>query len=214
MTVKDLLLIIERNLLMWFSIVFVVVLSIGAYAVLLVQPTYTSTVQYNAIDHVTDIASYKDYIMNASFQNEIQDRMAAKGYINQSNRNQLKEMQVVASPGNPTFSIKATAMTPLLAREYVTVTSDLFGKQFGNDFPNHHIGKINGPSKPTSPTSPNMKNYLLYGGIFAIVLATGIVILREFFGKYVYGVFYTEKLLGIPLYGSISYPNVKSHDQV
>lgn len=206
MKISDLFLLIRRNLLIFCSIIFGVFAVVMIYANFIVQPTYGSVVQYNAIDNVQQISSYKDYIDNDSFQNELNQSMIDQHYIDSSSLNHLKTISVSVTPGNQAFSVTAEASTPLLARQYATTLDTLFQKKFSRAFPNHHITKINGPSRPVSAMAPNMKSYVLYGLLGAILLALVLVILKELYGKYVYSPFFVTKILGVHQIGTIEYP--------
>ncbi|VDG23451.1 YveK family protein [Lactiplantibacillus mudanjiangensis] len=206
MRILDLLSLIKRNMLVFCTIVFGVFVLIIIYANFIVQPTYSSVIQYNAIDNVQQTSSYKNYVDDSSFQDDVRQNMVDQHYIDASSMNNLKTISVNVTPGNQVFSITAEATTPLLARQYATTLNTLFQKKFGRAFPNHHITKINGPSNPVSATSPDMKLYIIYGLLGGLIISIVIVLFKELYGKYIYSPFFTTKVLGVHQIGIIEYP--------
>jgi len=206
MTIEDLGLLVKRNVVVFSSLIFGIFVVIILYALLIEQPVYDSNIQYNALNETQSVSSYKDFINNESFQNEVKNKMVSDGYSNRGTLNQLQGVQVTATPGNAVFKVTASAKTPLLAQEYAMVLNTLFQQRFTRAFPNHHITKINGPSRPDAPSKPNLKKSIIYGLGVAVISSLIIIILKELFGKFIYSEFYVTKMLGVDSMGKVSYP--------
>jgi capsular polysaccharide biosynthesis protein len=127
----------------------------------------------------------------------------------------LKRMISVNSKSNTRFlEISVVSFNPILARDVANKTAEVFSATVTEVMDLQNVKVIDEALLPSTPISTNISKNILTGALFGIMMAIGIIFLKEYFNNSITTKKDVKKQLGVPVLTCIPLVKIRRNERV
>lgn len=214
---KEFFQILKKRLLLIMSITLIAMIASGIVSYFVLTPVYKSSTQilvnqnkddqslynYNEVQtNIQLISTYSVIIKSAAILNAVKDNLDLDISVSELNH----KITVESAQNSQIMTVSVTDTDPAVALEIANETAEVFEKEIKKimSVDNVTLLPLANDQENQSPVSPNPPLNILIAAVLGLVLAMVLTLLLEYFDNTVKTEQDIEKLLGLPVLGSIS----------
>lgn len=149
------------------------------FYLLKIPTTYQATAQLMTRGDMSQFPVYRKLISdNSSFKNPLNEQLASKGLIDHATNVSADTYSLSYSPADSVFTISAVSTSAQKAAKIANTTSKYFVTHVKYYATNVNIQIISNAQPPVVAYAPQKKKVLLFGSLFALVMAFLVGTLR------------------------------------